>query len=62
METLLEEARQANGDAAVWDAGLRRRLIRALVSKGHPAEVADGIARAFERKPMFVPMRPPRNT
>jgi hypothetical protein len=61
IEALHEEARQANGDTGIWDAGLRRRMIRALVDKGHRTEVAEGIARAYERRPMLIPMRAPQS-
>lgn len=59
IEGLHEEARQAKGDVRVWNAGLRRRMVRALLAKGIKLEHAEGIARAYERRPELIPQRPP---
>lgn len=59
LDALEEQARQAKGDVRVWDAGLRRRMVRALLARGIKLEHAEGIARAYERRPELIPMRPP---
>ena len=48
IEPLLEEARKAT--PADWDAGLRRRLIRALTQKGMKSEAAAGIVRLINAR------------
>lgn len=59
LHDLYEQARSATPED--WDNGLRRRFVRHLVDhRGLTQEIAASIARAFERKPYLIPMRPPR--
>ncbi|MCH1922228.1 hypothetical protein L9G15_22755, partial [Shewanella sp. A3A] len=58
FDELLEQARTAT--ASDWDAGLRRQMRRALIDKGHRPEIAEGIARAYEKRPELIHLRPPR--
>ena len=55
---LQEQARDAT--PADWDNGLRRKYVRALVERGLKPDEAAGVARAYERKPYLIPMRPPK--